>query len=337
MKNLLKKYRTELSEVVLNFLWEAWSQVGVMGGVTPSEDRLIDPEPLLLLTLECTRKDPRVFDEVLDWMVQNGKWINVTRFTTILEEDQTCPQSLVGAVAAFMVEHDNPLKWKTIAQKYQPKTKSDAKALFQRHGADLTPSATGRDPIFARYGWYRSRLSLRKQAQPIPFDRAASFVFKCRALFGVNMRADVFAYLVTSGPITASRLARELGYSQRRAMDTLNEMQMADIFQVRHDGNRKEYHIELNRGLEQFFELKPDQLKWFPWRPFARGITKIWNKEFSLKEDGLTDYIFETEMVKVQEDAREDLESAGLSLPSKLASNSVLEALKEFGIAAVEA
>ena len=73
MKSSLKSFRTELSQAVLNFLWSAWSQVGVMGGAAPSQPRIVDPEPLLLLTWECARQDARAFDEVLDWLVQNGR------------------------------------------------------------------------------------------------------------------------------------------------------------------------------------------------------------------------------------------------------------------------
>ncbi len=59
---------------------------------------------MLLLTWACARQDPRVFDEVLDWLVQNGRWINVVRLSTLMEKDQVCPPSLVGAVAAFMAQ-----------------------------------------------------------------------------------------------------------------------------------------------------------------------------------------------------------------------------------------
>jgi len=83
MQNLLKKFRTDLSQVVLNAIWGAWSQVGVMGHGENGAARIVDPEPLLLLTWECARQDSRVFDEVLDWLVRNGRWVNVVRLTTL--------------------------------------------------------------------------------------------------------------------------------------------------------------------------------------------------------------------------------------------------------------
>jgi len=104
MRSSLRDFRTDLSQTVLNCLWSAWSQVGVMGGSAPSQPRVVDPEPLLLLTWECARQDARAFDEVLDWLVQNGRWINVGRLTTLLEEDQVCVPTIAGAVAAFMAE-----------------------------------------------------------------------------------------------------------------------------------------------------------------------------------------------------------------------------------------
>jgi hypothetical protein len=77
MQNLLKKFRADLSKVVLDAIWTAWSQVGVMGHDKGGAARIVDPEPLLLLTWECARQDARVFDEVLDWLVRNGRWVNV--------------------------------------------------------------------------------------------------------------------------------------------------------------------------------------------------------------------------------------------------------------------
>ena len=103
MKNLLKKYREELSQAVLDVIWQAWSQAGVLGDMRVSAaGRIVDPEPLLLLTWECARQDPRVFDEVLDWLVRNGKWVNVVRLSTLLNEDQVCVPSAAEAVAAIM-------------------------------------------------------------------------------------------------------------------------------------------------------------------------------------------------------------------------------------------
>jgi len=57
MKNLLTTFRANLSQVMLDAIWAAWSQVGVMGHSQSRAARIVDPEPLLLLTWECARQD----------------------------------------------------------------------------------------------------------------------------------------------------------------------------------------------------------------------------------------------------------------------------------------
>lgn len=328
MNNLLKDFRTEFSRTLLDQVWAAWSQVGVMGAAVPMKSCIVDPEPLLLLTWECARQDPRVFDEILDWTVQNGKWINVVRLTTLLKEDETCSASVAGAVAAFMAEHDKTLKWKTLADRYRPKDGASAKPLFWRQDKPLHFERAETDKTFRRYGWLRSPVSLRGQSQPVPFSKPAAFVFRCRALFGMNIRADVFAYLVANGPSTASRLARELGYSQRRVQDTLVEMQSAGVFQTRADGNRKEYRIESERVWHSLFGMTENPADWFHWRPFARGASRIWKAASGLKEEGLTPYIFESEMAKALEAAKEDFAAAGLDFAVRGGSAVLLEKLR---------
>lgn len=328
MKNLLKDFRAELTETLLGLIWGAWSQVGVMGHGQPREGLIVDPEPLLLLTLECARQDSRVFDEVLDWLARNGRWVNVVRLTTLLEQDRTCPVNLVGAVAAFMMQYNKGPKWRQLAARCQPNSGEILTPLFFRQGKPLNPLGDERDEIFARYGWARSPVRLRGQSQPMPAWTPTSLVLKCRAFFGVNIRADVFAWLVAHGQGTASGLARELGYSQRRVQDTLLEMQLAELFQIRFDGNRKEYSLDASKGWQLLFEASSKRAAWFNWRAFARGISIVWKKAFTMKEQDLTADVFESELGKALIASQPDLTSAGMPLSLRPSVSELIEKLK---------
>ena len=330
MKSSLKRFRNELSQTVLNCLWSAWSQVGVMGGSAPSQARVVDPEPLLLLTWECARQDARAFDEVLDWLVHNGRWINVLRLSTLLEEDQVCSPTIAGAVAAFMAEVDKTPKWRNLAQRCMPKPDTMPRVLFQRHGRSLPPAKRQTDETFSCYGWQRSSIQLRGQSRRLPSWTPAGLVLKCRAFFGVSIRADVFAYLVARGPATASGMARELGYSQRRVQDTLVDMHLAGQFQTRFDGNRKEYSIDSSKGWQLLFEQTPERAAWFNWRAYGRAVSTVWNQAFGMKEEGLTAYIFESEITKALESALPDFTAAGLALSDRPTTMEFLEKLKRF-------
>jgi len=328
MQNLLKKFRTDLSQVVLNAIWGAWSQVGVMGHGQNGAARIVDPEPLLLLTWECARQDARVFDEVLDWLVRNGRWVNVVRLTTLLNQDQTCPPSLAGAVAAFMTQHDKGPKWRTLAERCRTAAEKPMTPLFQRQGQPLVPVNDKQDDVFARYGWARSPVVLRGQSQPMPAWTPTSLMLKCRAFFGVNIRADVFAWLVAHGRGTAGGLARELGYSQRRVQDTLAEMQLAELFQTRYDGNRREYSLDANKGWQLMFEATSERAAWFNWRAFGRAVSVVWKRAYAMKEQDLTDYLFESEIGKALTEAQPDFTAAGVALSTRPTPSELLERLK---------
>jgi len=61
--------RREVSKALLAFAWDQWAQMGVSATTGRPDRRTADPEALLLLTFEVGRNDPRLFDEVLDWLV----------------------------------------------------------------------------------------------------------------------------------------------------------------------------------------------------------------------------------------------------------------------------
>lgn len=83
MTTSVTKFRNEFTERVQNFIWRQWCQMGVAGSVPEGDQWVIDPEPLLAFTSDVARHDARMFDEVLDWLVTNGHWINTQRLSTI--------------------------------------------------------------------------------------------------------------------------------------------------------------------------------------------------------------------------------------------------------------
>ena len=251
MSESLNKFKEKLSELVLNFVLEQWAAVGVMATRSPEQGRVIDPEPLLLLTLEVARHDPRTFDEVLDWLITNGRWINVARLSALSDADRICAPEVLGAVAATLSEHDKtpkwrnlagrlkPLhdktpKWRNLAARLKPLPDKSAEALFRKNGQPLFLAGSEPDAIFKSYGLLRTPVVTRGLSSPVLSSPAsdwntANFMFKARALFGVSIRADVFSFIVLHGASNPTRIARELGYSQRRVQDALLDMTSAGV------------------------------------------------------------------------------------------------------------
>ena len=311
MNESLNKFREKLSELVLNFVLEQWAAVGVMATRAPEQARVIDPEPLLLLTLEVARHDPRTFDEVLDWLITNGRWINVARLSALSDADRICAPEVLGAVAATLSGHDKTPKWRNLAARLKPLPDKSAEALFRKNGQPLFLPGSEPDATFKSYGLLRTPVETRGLSSPVlasPASEwsAANFMFKARALFGVSIRADVFTFVVLQGASNPTRIARELGYSQRRVQDALLDMTSAGVFQVRNIGNAKEYFADSERVL-RFLGALDEGICWFDWRTQARALSTVWRRVFAMREENLTAYILESEQDKILREVENDL------------------------------
>jgi hypothetical protein len=237
---------------------------------------------------------------------------------------------VIGAVAATLAEHDRTPKWRTLAKLFQQKKTAEPESLFHKNGKPLLMKSSKSDKIFAAYGLQREPLRLREQSSPVPMSNPSNLVLRARAFFGVNIRADVFTFLLVAGTSNPSRLARELGYSQRRVQDALVDMAAADLFiKVRTDGNRKEYFVDSSKTTHELFGAEQSQATWFNWRAFARGVTKVWHATLGLREEGLTPYILESEMGKAYRDAESDLLAVGINWPSRGGINGFLLSMKD--------
>lgn len=88
------------------------------------------------------------------------------------------------------------------------------------------------------------------------------------------------------------------------------------MFKVRANGNRKEYFVDSAKAAHVLFGITEQQATWFNWRAFARGTAKLWRGVLTIREEGLTPYILESEMRKIVIEAKDDLLAVGASWPS---------------------
>ncbi len=94
----ISELRDEVQDVLANFLWDEWGQMGVSASTKRRDTWATDPEALLLLTFEVGRGEPRLFDEVLDWMFVNERLLSVQRLRNLAvdEADRALVESAVG-------------------------------------------------------------------------------------------------------------------------------------------------------------------------------------------------------------------------------------------------
>jgi hypothetical protein len=225
--------REHFQEHVLGFLWRQWSALGVAGQSQPVDRWMLDPEALLLATTSMGR-DPRLFDEVLDWLNTNGQFINLQRLQNLGQRfgDLT----VLRAMAAHLARRSVHAKWKTLLREKIPA--ADSRRLFPE-----VPLIGSPDELFAGHGWLRGPVKLRQLSQPADPNRPTNFLIKLRALFGMQARAEVMAYLLAVESGHPGEMAVRLAYFPRTLQTTLNDLARSGHLESRREGQEKRFWL----------------------------------------------------------------------------------------------
>lgn len=307
-------FRNKFTEGVLNFVWRQWCHMGVAGSVGRKDSWIIDPELALAFTTEVARHDARMFDEVLDWLVKNGQWINIQRVSTIVQQDNVGDRAVVGAIASWMTEHDKSMKWRGLAQKMISDTQTSRDPLFRTAAGKTITSDKDADAHFQRYGLVRETVHPRGMTQQVNTKNPMNIMFKCRAVFGIGMRADVMTYMVTTKGSHPRDIARTLGYNHMRVQEMLGDLAEAGIAFVRpvSGSKSKQYWIDRDKWRGVLIGEQASTPQWVNWRALIRGLTAIWREVWAIEEARADEYIFSSKMRSAMQSARNDLLSCGM-------------------------
>src|SRR3989304_5436817 len=144
MGTLFLEFRGYILDRLLDLLWRQWSALGVPGRTTIEERRVVDPESLLLISLTVGRYDARLFDEILDWLVVNGAFLNVQRLRNLMKRFGFESQAqLSSGSEPLMKKSNDPLKWKRLAA---PRSPRNPEPLFFFKSGKPTPTTNEKSP-----------------------------------------------------------------------------------------------------------------------------------------------------------------------------------------------
>lgn len=278
MKTSLDDYRPKILESVLGLLWEQWVLLGIAGKPAPvrTHPLIIDPEALLLVSSEVARFDGRLFDEMIEWLRLNGRFINIQRLKSLHQNHRIGNGAVLAAISATLMETSRLAKWKAIESLAPPA--SEEEPLFRNLNFAALPFAGRHDPHFARFGLMRGPVTSRHNAITPRVERPEVLLVKLRALFGVHARAEIIAALLSNDTAHPSALARKTGYLPRSVQDLLNEMALSKhVLASRPPGSR-----------EKYFSLRPgDWTFLITWDPAILPMWFEWPVLFSLLQRAL--------------------------------------------------
>jgi hypothetical protein len=313
---MLSDLRERAWRILLDFAWRQWAQAGVSANIAGLDRWAIDPEALILFTITVARRDPRLFDETLDWLAANRNLLSMQRLRN-LNKRFPIDSRLVGAVSAWIGD---------AIPSQSPKGNgfhSEQVPVFSR---DIITFIGEPDPVFAEYGYIRPRVVRSKKSGEPDVTMPANFAFQLRHLFGPGSRSEVVRILLTftDGPLDAARISDEAGFAKRNVSDTLAALVASRVAKARWSRNerhfiayRDKWAALLEIGASARF--MPQFVSWVHLFPASLEIID-WLDRVVATED--SEYLISSRARDLMERVAPDLEMAGLDVFPRFPSHS---------------
>lgn len=301
-----------LEGALLGFLWNEWSQLGVLGRVARPSPWTQDLEALLVMSLEVARADPRLFDEILDWLVVNEQLLSVRRLRTLAGG---APEpSLAAAVLAWLAQHRPKARFSGAGE---AAAATPRRRLFFDAGFPIRSM----DEAFAGHGWERPALAPSGKSSAPDLRAPIAFGLRLRRLFGPGVRAEAVRYLLTAeaSRSTVAVVARSAAFTKRNVQEALTELGDAGVVSPARLGQEWRYGI----AREQWGALL--EVEDFPaavdWVPLLSALTRIvvWSRAEATAPR--SEYLQASAARAMLEDVRADLEWAGIGVSLGRASD----------------
>ena len=272
-------FRAKCLEATVDLLWRQWCSLGVSGRAAPvNQSLLLDPEALLLVTTAIGRSEPRLFDEMLDWLNSFGGLLSLQRLKNLQHSMQIGDERVTSAISAWMVTQKKHPRWKTMV--CAKKHGGHPEALFFGHPPSERSTL---DASFLTFGLQRPSIDLRGHSRPANPASASNLMLTLRALIGVSSRVEVILFLGTRSPAYAAEIARATGYAPRTLQALLSEMTLSGrvLSQEDEEGHGK----KIQRGANRTYRMASEDwtflaggsamARWTPWAAFFRLVCQV--------------------------------------------------------------
>jgi hypothetical protein len=313
--------KDRLSEHLVEFAWNEWAQMGMLATPHRRSPWAQDPEALIVFTLEVARAEPRLFDELLDWMLINEALLSVRRLRAMCIDETD--RSLVAAALAWLA-HQRPRARRDGGG--NGAARSTLHPLFRSEIHVSEP-----DQEFASAGWLRPALSPSHKSQPPDPKAPINLAFRLRQILGVGVRAEVMRILLTTEVpwMNAQTLARSTGYAKRNVHDALAGLSAAGVVSAFTVSAEQRYTAD-RPGWAALLGSEPDELPvhrdWPQLLALLRRVLR-WSEQPDLATT--SDYLRVSRARDLLESISGDLAFAGIPAHSSPSSEDTWHSLEE--------
>jgi hypothetical protein len=248
--------RTSLDAALLDFAWSEWAQMGVFASASRSSPWAVDPEALIVFTLEIARDDPRLFDELLDWLLRNEPLVSVRRLRSFAVDPED--RLLVDGALAWVGAHRPRAR---LRGRRLPQPSGEPVPLFTESGFPMREP----DPSFLSVGFLRPPVEPSAKSQAPDLRAPINFAFRLRQVLGLGARAEVARLLLTSAApsMSTAELGAGAGYARRNVLDAVGVLQEGGVVSAVRGAGGQRFAIDrgawaglLGLGVEELPEAR---------------------------------------------------------------------------------
>lgn len=304
--------RTEVGERLQGFAWDQWSQLGVLARADRRDRWAIDPEALLLFTLEIGRDDPRLFDEVLDWLVVNERLVSVQRLRNLTRDD--ADTALVDATLAWVARR-RPRARLTAATARNQADRDGAKPLFRTTHVPTRDF----DEAFLAHGLLKPRVEPSGNSQPPDPALPVNFAFLLRHLLGIGARAEATRVLlgVDAPGVSAQVVAQSAGYAKRNVHEALASLRAAGVVDVIVIGNEQRFTAPRERWAT-LLGMRTDELpRHRDWPALLYALRRIVRWLADPRTEELSNYMRASDARQLVDEIAPELRFAGVAVSDR--------------------
>lgn len=296
----LQKLSTKWNKNINEFLWNEWSSIGVPGHVREHSNNVVDVEALFVFSLHQSRFDVRLFDEIFDWVIKNDRWLSFQRIKTYsrqYEGDEI--NRILQAFSRSVYSATGNIRWKMFLNFANTKDNISNPFFLNTDTSEL-PIPGSYDENFKSSGWLRSPMNIRNKSSDIPFETEKNLLFKLRTLFGITPRAEILAYLICKGRVSATEIINSTGYSKPSVYDTLADLTTGKFINQYNKNGSMKYFVDLNRW-KNFLDIDNPLPVWIDWQRVFVPLCKFSLFLIENTNSNISEYILKSNLITMYE------------------------------------
>lgn len=301
--------RDRFASGLRDFAWNEWAQMGLLATPRGRSSWAQDPEALLVFSFEVARDEPRLFDELLDWLSVNEELISVRRLRAMGRAPED--KRLIEAAVGWLGSH----RPRARLTPREPAVAGGQVSLFRDR---LAVNPTEVDQAFAAQGFLRAPVERTGKAQVPDLRLPINLAFRLRQLLGVGARAEVVRFLLTvdAPRATPQVVARSAGYAKRNVYEALNDLQRAGVVSATTVGAEQWFAVDRQRWATFLDQPEASPASHRDWPQLLRAAAQMLRWLGRPELDGLSVYLRNSQALDLLEDIGPDLRYAGVEAPA---------------------